>query len=60
MEISDKKIKEIENKIRDTINWVAILNKEELKLGEGKKIEDDTAKVLKKKLQQIAQLIGIK
>ena len=60
MEISDKKIKEIENKIRDIINWVAILNKEELKLGEGKKIEDDTAKVLKKKLQQIAQLIGIK
>jgi len=58
MEISDKKIKEIENKIRDIINWVAILNKEEIKIGEGKKIEDDTAKVLKKKLQQIAQLIG--
>ena len=48
----------IANKIRDLINWIAVMNKEELREGEGKKIEDDTAKGLKMKLQEIASMLG--
>ena len=50
--------KAIANKIRDLINWIAVMNKEELREGEGKKIEDDTAKGLKMKLQEIAKMLG--
>ena len=53
-------LKQAEDKIRDLINLIAVFNKEELKEGEGKKIEDDAAKVLKQKLQEIAKLIGSK
>ncbi len=45
------------DKIRDLINWVAVMSNEELKAGEGKKIEKDTAMGLKMKLQEIAQTI---
>ncbi|MEM4271493.1 MAG: hypothetical protein QXD13_00135 [Candidatus Pacearchaeota archaeon] len=52
------KIKEVEDKIRDLINWVQVKSLEELKPGEGKKIEEDAAAELKAKLQEIAQLVG--
>jgi hypothetical protein len=48
------------DKIRDLINWVEILKEEELEAGEGKKIEEDTAKVLVKKLKELAQMLGSK
>ena len=51
-------IREVEDKIRDLINWVAVLNEEELKAGEGKKIEDDAAADITKKLREIAKLVG--
>ena len=50
--------KPIADKIRDLINWVDILKEEELEAGEGKKIEEDTAKVLVKKLKEIAQMLA--
>ena len=52
-----KKIKEAENKIRDLINQVQLYNTEEEE-AEGKKVEDDAAAALKKKLQELAQLVG--
>lgn len=52
------KTKEVEDKVRDLINWVQVMTLEELKIGEGKKIEEDTAKILKKKLQEIARLVA--
>lgn len=48
------------DKIRDLINWVEILKEEELEVGEGKKIEEDTAKVLVKKLKELAQMLASK
>ena len=50
--------KEVENKIRDLINWIEVMTLEELKIGEGKKIEDDTARILKKKLQELAKMVN--
>jgi hypothetical protein len=50
--------KPVADKIRDLINWVEILKEEELEAGEGRKIEEDTAKVLEKKLREIAQLLA--
>ena len=50
--------KEVEDKIRDLINWVQVKTLEELEAGEGRKIEEDTAKELKMKLQGIAKLVG--
>ncbi len=47
--------KEIADKIRDLINWVEVMKNEELVGGEGRKIEVDTAKALKAKLQEIAK-----
>lgn len=52
------KTKEAEDKIRDLINWVQVKNTEELEEGEGKQIENAAAEELKKKLQEIAQLVG--
>jgi len=52
------KTKEVEDKIRDLINWVQVMTLEELKIGEGKKIEEDTARILKKKLQEIVKLVS--
>jgi len=50
--------KKVADKIRDLINWVEILKNEELESGEGKKIEEDTAKVLVKKLREIAGMLA--
>lgn len=50
--------KPVEDKIRDLINFIEVMTHEELKIGEGKKIEADTANVLKAKLQEIAKLVG--
>ncbi|MEM4270707.1 MAG: hypothetical protein QXO70_01270 [Candidatus Pacearchaeota archaeon] len=52
-----KKMKEVENKIRDLINLVSVYNTEEEE-GEGKKIEDDAAADLKARLQEIAKMIA--
>ena len=52
--------KAMADKIRDLINWVEILKEEELEAGEGKKIEEDTAKVLVKKLKELAQMLAVK
>ena len=50
--------KEVEDKIRDLINWVQVKTEEELDSAEGKKIEDDTAEELKKKLRDLAKMVG--
>ena len=52
--------KAMADKIRDLINLVEILKEEELEAGEGRKIEEDTAKVLVKKLKELAQMLATK
>ncbi len=52
-------IASVENELRDLINFIEVKNKEELKPGEGKKIEDDTANELVEKIKQIALKLGI-
>ncbi len=52
-----KQVKKIENKIRDLINWIEVWNLEEIE-DSTKKIDDDTVKELKEKLQTIAEDIG--
>ncbi|MEM2956309.1 MAG: hypothetical protein QW041_01920 [Candidatus Pacearchaeota archaeon] len=47
----------IADKIRDLINWIEILKEEELEVGEGRKIEEDTAEMLIEKLREIAQML---
>lgn len=54
-----QRIIEIENDIRDLINFIEIKTEEETKIGEGKKIEEDTAKELVQKLKIIATKIGV-
>lgn len=49
----------IENDLRDLINFIKIKNTEEIEVGEGKKIEDDTADELIEKIKKIAMKIGI-
>jgi len=51
-------VKAVEDKIRDLINDIKVMNEEELKEGEGKKIEDDAAEELIKKLKAIASAVG--
>jgi hypothetical protein len=50
--------KEVEDKIRDLINYVQVMTLEELKEGEGKKIEEDTAKELQAKLRELAKFVA--
>ena len=50
--------KEVEDRIRDLINFVQVKNEEELNAAEGKKIEDDTAKELKGQLRDLAKMVG--
>jgi len=52
------KVVEIENDIRDLINFIQVKNEEELDAAEGKKIEDDTAEELKDKLRKLAKKVG--
>lgn len=54
-----QRITEIENDIRDLINFIEVKTEEETKIGEGKKIEEDTAKELVQKLKLIATKIGV-
>lgn len=56
--ISDSKIKEIEDSIRDLINTIKVRNEEEVE-GGFKRIEDDVAEELIKKLREIAQKLGL-
>ena len=51
-------LKEAEDKVRDLINWVQVKSGEELDAAEGKKIEEDTAEELKKKLRDLAKTIS--
>ena len=57
MEIPDEKITEIENKVRDLVNLVSVMNEEEIE-GGVKKVEDAAATELKEKLQEIAKMLG--
>jgi len=52
-----KNTKKAEDKIREIINWISIMNNEEVE-GANKKIEDETAKELEKKLRELAKIIG--
>ena len=52
------KTKEVEDKIRDLINYVQVMTLEETEPGEGRKIEEDTAKDIQGKLRVIAKLVG--
>ena len=54
-----QRITEIENDIRDLVNFIEVKTEEETKIGEGKKIEEDTAKELVQKLKMIATKIGV-
>ncbi len=50
-------IKEVQDKIRDLINWVEVWNLEEIE-GGVKKIEDDVVEQLKQKLADLSQAVG--
>lgn len=52
-----KKVKMVENKIRDLINWIEVWNLEELEDG-NKQISNEVVEELKEKLQIIAEDIG--
>jgi len=52
-------IASVENELRYLMNFVKVKNTEELKPGEGKKIEDDTANELIEKIKAIALKLGI-
>lgn len=56
---SKEGIKQAENKIRDLINLISVMNQEEVE-GGTKKIEDSAANELKEKLREIAEVVGAK
>lgn len=58
VKVDDKVFKEVENDIRDLINWVEVWNTEEEE-GQGKKVEDEEAKQLIAKLRKIASKLGL-
>ena len=51
-------LKEVENMIRDLINFVEVKKQEELE-GATQRIEDDTATQLQDKLRAIAEKLGL-
>ncbi|MBS3154967.1 hypothetical protein J4404_00525 [Candidatus Woesearchaeota archaeon] len=53
-----RKVKQIENKIRDLINWIEVWNLEEIEEGSCKRIDNKTVEEMKEKLQEIAEDIG--
>jgi len=55
-EVSEEKLKEVQDKIRDIVNWVEVKNKEEIE-GGTKKIEDEAAGKLKEKLADLTQAV---
>ena len=58
VEVNDATFKEVENDIRDLINWVKVWNTEE-EAGATKKIEDAEAGQLTEKLHSIASKLGL-
>ena len=56
-EVDEAKIKEAEDAVRDLINWIEVWNLEEVQEGT-KKIEDETVKDLKAKLEEIAKKVS--
>jgi len=55
--VDAEKIKAVENKIRDLINWVEVWNLEEVE-GGFKKIEDDVVNELKQRLEELAKMVA--
>lgn len=55
-EVSEEKLKEVQDKIRDIVNWVEVKNQEEVE-GGVKKIEDEAASKLKEKLADLTQAV---
>jgi len=55
-EVSEEKLKEVQDKIRDIVNWVEVKNQEEIE-GGTKKIEDEVVTTLKEKLSELTQAI---
>ncbi len=58
VEIDEEMLKEVENDIRDLINWIEVWNEEE-KTGGTKLIEDEQAEKMKEKLRNIAEKLGL-
>ena len=58
VEIDETAVKQIEDKIRDLINWIEVLKQEE-EPGANQKIEDQAAEEIKLKLREIATTLGI-
>ncbi len=56
-EVDKSKIKEIENEIRDIINWIKVWNLEEREDG-AKRIDDETVEELKEKLENLAKKVS--
>jgi len=57
VDVQKEVLVEIENKIRDLINYIETLNKEEVE-GGVKKIEDSAAEELTNKLREIAKKVA--
>lgn len=57
-QMSEDALKEIENMIRDLINFVEVKKSEEVE-GATQRIEDDTAKEIQDKLRAIAEKLGL-
>jgi len=55
--VDAEKIKAVEDKIRDLINWVEVWNLEEVE-GGFKKIEDDVVNELKQRLEELAKMVA--
>ncbi|HDM43781.1 MAG TPA: hypothetical protein ENG02_01135 [Candidatus Woesearchaeota archaeon] len=58
VEIEEEMLKEVENDIRDLINWIEVWNEQE-KTGGTKLIEDEQAEKMKEKLRSIAEKLGL-
>jgi len=58
IEIDEEMLKQVENEIRDLINWIEVWNQEE-KVGGTKLIEDEQAEKIKEKLRSIAEKLGL-
>ena len=55
-EVSEEKLKAVQDKIRDLINWAEVKNDEEVE-GGTKKIEDEALEQLKEKLADLSQAV---
>ncbi len=59
MEIPNEKIKQIEDKIRDLINMISVMNNEDINGGDVNYVGDEAAKSITEKLREIAKMIGM-